>query len=127
VRLVGPGGLDVQDMLVDLVLDLFEDCAPRPPKDTREKADSTGYRAVHIIITLDGRLAEIQVRTRNQDAWAQIIEDVDARAGWDLKHGDGPGEWRAWFQELSDEYRKDDLGQPFALPPSPYDVDEVDE
>jgi ppGpp synthetase/RelA/SpoT-type nucleotidyltranferase len=126
-RLVVPS-LDAQDLMVSQILDLFAQCAPRDPKDTREEADSTGYRAVHIIIALDERLAEIQVRTLRQDAWAQVIEDVDARADWDLKHGRGPAEWRSWFQDVSDEFRKADLGLPSVVPPAPYDeTGEVEE
>jgi hypothetical protein len=57
VRVVVPA-LELQEFLVGVVMDLYADCAPRAPKDTREEADETGYRAVHIVITLDERLAE---------------------------------------------------------------------
>jgi ppGpp synthetase/RelA/SpoT-type nucleotidyltranferase len=45
-------------------------------KDTREEADHLGYRAVHVIVT-DGRLAEIQIRTIWQNAWAQVVESFN--------------------------------------------------
>jgi putative GTP pyrophosphokinase len=91
-------------------------------KDQREEPDQYGYRAVHIIVRLDERFVEIQIRTRWQDRWAQLVESLDSGMGTDLKHGRGPAEWLEWLHAVSDEYRKADLGLPFQLPPTPVDV-----
>jgi ppGpp synthetase/RelA/SpoT-type nucleotidyltranferase len=87
-------------------------------KDSREEGDRYGYRAVHIVVAVGGRLAEIQVRT--QDAWAQMIEKMDEFVGSDLKHGQGPPEQVAWFKALSDALREADLGESVELPASPW-------
>lgn len=126
-RLVVPN-LTLQDMALDTVESvLFEGCASHV-KDQREEPDQYGYRAIHVIVELDDRIAEIQIRTMWQDRWAQVVESLDSSLRSDLKHGRGPAEWLEWLHEVSDEYRKADLGQPYALPPLPYDqVEEVDE
>lgn len=113
--------IDLQDLVVGYVMRMFQHCDPRIAKDTREKADRNGYRAVHVVITLKDRLVEIQIRTLGQDPWAQIVEKADSIFGWDLKHGHGPAEWLEWLQEFSDELRKRDLGQTYVLPPMPID------
>jgi hypothetical protein len=50
-------------------------------KDTRERGDDYGYRAVHVVATLDGRFAEVQIRTVYQDVWAQLVERTDKTLG----------------------------------------------
>jgi len=64
----------------------------------------------------DEHLAEIQIRTRRQDLWAQIVERVDKDLDWDLKHGEGPAEWLEWLHDLSDRApqggSRGDLGHP---------------
>lgn len=101
-------------------------------KDQREQPDQWGYRAVHVI----GRIGswffggpgstgfhffEVQVRTQAQDRWAQVVEGLDSRFGTDLKHGNGPADWMEWLHMLSDEFRHADLGEPFTMPPTPFD------
>jgi Region found in RelA / SpoT proteins len=113
--------LAVQDAAIEIVMNHFGKCSPRIARDSREVADQYGYRASHLVVTLDRRFVEIQIRTVAQNAWAQIVESVDEVLGSDLKHGRGPADWLEWFHDLSDELRKRDLGQPFQLPPSPFD------
>jgi len=86
---------------------------PTISKDSREEADRNGYRAVHVVVELDGRLAEIQIRTAAQHGWAQIVEKLDETMSTDLKHGLGPADWLEWLQKLSDELRNLDLARPF--------------
>ena len=119
-RLTVPN-LDLQDIVIDVVMRHFGKCCPRVARDSREEADQYGYRAAHLVVTLDGRFVEIQIRTAAQNAWAQLVESVDEVLGSDLKHGRGPADWLEWFHELSDELRKRDLGEPFQVPPSPFD------
>jgi Region found in RelA / SpoT proteins len=119
-RLTVPS-LDLQDAAMGFVMQHFAKCDPRVVRDTREEADRYGYRAAHLVVTLEGRFVEIQIRTAAQNAWAQIVESLDEVLGSDLKHGRGPADWLEWLHELSDELRKRDLGQPFQVPPSPFD------
>ena len=45
-----------------------------------------GYRAVHLVVEMDGFQVEIQVRTIAQNSWAQLSEDLAVRYGSDLKY-----------------------------------------
>lgn len=69
--------------------------------DPGPKAD--GYRAVHLVVVVDGRFVEIQLRTRRQDRWAQSLEQDGDRLGIGLKFGDGPDDLRA-FHRMAAEY-----------------------
>ena len=95
-------------------------------KDQRQNPDRYGYRAVHVIVRLHDRIAEVQVRSDWQDRWAQVVEGLDSRFRSDLKHGRGPAEWLEWLHELSDELRKADLGEPYAIPAGPDMPDELE-
>ena len=106
---------------MNFVLRRFARCDPRVVRDTRESPDRYGYRAAHLVVTLEGRFVEIQIRTAAQNAWAQIVEKLDEVLKSDLKHGRGPADWLEWLHELDDELRKRDLGQPFQVPPTPWD------
>ena len=119
-RIVVPT-LDFQEAVSALVTLGLGDCDPTVVKDTRLHGDDYGYRAVHQVVTLEGRLAEIQIRTEAQDLWAQVVEQTDRALGLDLKHGQGPTEWLEWLIELSGCLRQRDLGNPVAIPPMPYD------
>ncbi|HEV2032645.1 MAG TPA: RelA/SpoT domain-containing protein [Candidatus Dormibacteraeota bacterium] len=48
---------------------------------------SFGYRAVHVIPTVEGRQVEIQVRTFPQHLWATVSESLSDSLGQDLKYG----------------------------------------
>jgi hypothetical protein len=125
-RVVVPA-LDVQEVVTTIVLALFADKDCDVAKDTRAGGNDFGYRAVHVVATLDGRFAEVQIRTVLQDVWAQLVERTDKTLDTDLKHGDGPAEWLEWLLELSDALRQRDLGKPAPLPPTPYDLVESQE
>jgi Region found in RelA / SpoT proteins len=58
----------------------------------RRRRPSYGYRAVHVIVNVDGRRVEIQVRTRMQDQWAQIVERLGDRWGRQIRYGEPPVE-----------------------------------
>lgn len=49
-----------------------------------------GYRAVHIEVDVDGCFVEIQVRTRLQDQWAQIVERLADSWGRQIRYGGSP-------------------------------------
>ena len=138
-RIVAPSLAD-QNLVLDVAREFFTSDLVGV-KDQRDESDEHGYRSVHIIIRLDGRLAEIQLRTVWQDRWAQIVEGIDSGVGkalteelgvdtskvFDLKHGVGPADLLDWLRVLSDEFRKADLGLPYELPPNPYvDVEDTE-
>lgn len=70
----------------------------------RRQDPSYGYRAVHMIVKVQGRQVEIQVRTLLQDQWANAVEYLGDQEGVDFKHGvevpDMP--WLPWLQLTSD-------------------------
>jgi hypothetical protein len=51
---------------------------------------SHGYRAVHLIVTVDRIPIEIQIRTELQDTWAQIMERLADRWGRGIRYGEPP-------------------------------------
>jgi putative GTP pyrophosphokinase len=59
------------------------------------KAD--GYRALHLINRNHGRLVEVQLRTRLQDAWANSVEVDARRIAPGLKFGAGPQKLRDFY------------------------------
>jgi putative GTP pyrophosphokinase len=63
-----------------------------------------GYRAVHLVIDDGGRFVEIQLRTRRQDAWAQMVERDTRRLGEALKFGGGPEDLRDFYRTVSEEF-----------------------
>jgi ppGpp synthetase/RelA/SpoT-type nucleotidyltranferase len=60
------------------------------------KAD--GYRALHLINRHQGRLIEVQLRTANQDGWANTVERVSRTVAPGLKFGSGPPEVAEYFR-----------------------------
>jgi ppGpp synthetase/RelA/SpoT-type nucleotidyltranferase len=57
-----------------------------------------GYRAVHVIVEKDKRYIEIQLRTWQQDAWAQSVEKDMRRLAVGLKFGAGPDDLREYYR-----------------------------
>jgi putative GTP pyrophosphokinase len=93
-----------QEAVKQAILARFAGLQPRIAKRP-EEADVSGYRALHIVVTTmqqgaGTRSAEIQVRTVIQEKWAQVVESLDERRGWDLKHGQGPAEAQEWLDWL---------------------------
>lgn len=88
VRLVIEGNRNDQDRAVERILGLFPDART---SDRREKP-SHGYRAVHVIVRIQGWLVEVQVRTHLQDRWAQIMERLADRFGRQIRYGQPPSE-----------------------------------
>ena len=88
VRLVIEGTRNDQDRTVERILELFPDART---SDRREKP-SYGYRAVHVIVRVQGWLVEVQVRTQLQDQWAQIMERLADRFGRQIRYGDPPSQ-----------------------------------
>jgi putative GTP pyrophosphokinase len=53
----------------------------------RRQQPSFGYRAVHVIVRVQGRQVEVQVRAALQDQWANLVEAFSDIQGVDFKHG----------------------------------------
>jgi ppGpp synthetase/RelA/SpoT-type nucleotidyltranferase len=56
----------------------------------RRKRPSHGYRAVHVVIPVEGKLIEVQVRTSLQHGWAELSEKLADIVGAEIKYGEGP-------------------------------------
>lgn len=117
-RIVVPA-LEVQDAMMEALLRVFGHAHPKVMKADSRAADELGYRAVHVVVELDERLAEIQLRTEGQELWAQLVESIDSANGSDLKHGDGPTDIKEWLKELSAQILNRELGKPATVPPLP--------
>jgi ppGpp synthetase/RelA/SpoT-type nucleotidyltranferase len=122
-RIVVPGR-EAQDAVLTTVLQALAGLKPKVTKDTRGEADEHGYRALHIVVRtthpgIGERFSEIQIRTIAENAWAQIVENLDAVLGSDLKHGDGPADFKEWLLALSTALGAAASGQAFTMPEMP--------
>ncbi len=61
-----------------------------PQVDDRRANPTHGYRAVHIVPRIGGERYEIQIRTKLQHVWAQLVELWAEKVDRDLKYGGGP-------------------------------------
>jgi ppGpp synthetase/RelA/SpoT-type nucleotidyltranferase len=87
-----------QDLLLKV---LSASLFPGSQVDDHRERPSYGYRAVHLIVTSHGdRMVEIQIRTRDQDRWAQVSERLAVQFGAEVKYGGGP----QWVREALSRY-----------------------
>lgn len=86
LRIVQELSIAEQDDLARAVAALF----PSARVQDRRINPSHGYRAVHIIGTVDDYRIEIQVRTGLQDGWAQAMEKLADIVGRDIRYGGDP-------------------------------------
>jgi ppGpp synthetase/RelA/SpoT-type nucleotidyltranferase len=89
VRIVDEMDRREQDVLVSEVGDALANLGTVRIIDRRTNP-THGYRAVHVELNSDARYVEIQVRTRRQDQWAQIVERLGDRWGRQIRYGRGP-------------------------------------
>ena len=82
-------------------------------RDYVAEPQASGYRAIHIYTRYHGRRIEVQVRTREQDSWAKIVEDLTSKTGVDFKNGDGPDEVHELLRELSEVLSRLEPGQSY--------------
>jgi len=75
---------------------------PGPPQDLRQ-SPSNYYRAVHVIVHLDGKTIEVQIRTTWQHNWANLSEKLADIYGLPVKYGDGPPPIQSLLKELSEK------------------------
>jgi hypothetical protein len=86
VRLVAEMNRIEQNQVVARITELF----PGAEVKNRRAEPSYGYRAVHVIVELEQRLVEVQVRTALQDGWAQLIERFADWWGRGIRYGELP-------------------------------------
>jgi ppGpp synthetase/RelA/SpoT-type nucleotidyltranferase len=83
-RLITPD-INAQDSVVQSLTQLFE----HTTVVDRRQQPSHGYRAVHVIVNLRGKLIEIQVRTALQHIWAELSEKFSDVFDPAIKYGGG--------------------------------------
>jgi putative GTP pyrophosphokinase len=89
--------IEEQESVTQSLKDLF----PQAAVMDRRAKPSHGYRAVHVIVNHDGRLIEIQVRTRLQQVWAELSEKYSDIIDPSIKYGGGDSELQEEIQDLS--------------------------
>ncbi len=75
---------------------------------------SSGYRSHHLVFSFmprdaresgyEGRLIEVQIRSRLQHSWATAVEAVALHRGENLKAGMGSADWLRLFELMSLEF-----------------------
>ncbi|WP_317673476.1 RelA/SpoT domain-containing protein [Thioclava sp. A2] len=64
--------------------------------------DDSGYRAFHFILKHEGRMMELQIRSRLQHYWSESIERTSVIYGKRLKEQEGDAEVLHYFKLFSD-------------------------
>ena len=77
-----------QDRVVGLVVHAF----PKAIVIDRREKHSHGYRAMHVVVDINGRLVEIQIRTELQHLWAVLSETLADELDQSIKYGGGSKE-----------------------------------
>lgn len=90
VRFEAEMTLDEQDAVVDSIEFFFRDQGVTTVrKDYREDGGHSGYRAVHLLLHLAGRV-EVQIRTEIQGHWANVYEVLADRLGREIRYDQLP-------------------------------------
>lgn len=82
--------LAAQDEVVETIRSSWEAEGSTCKVVDRRERPSFGYRAVHVIVHVEGMPVEIQIRTELQDVWAQIVERLGDRWGRGIRYGADP-------------------------------------
>ena len=90
-------GLLQQDDLVKKLPTIF----PSVTVMDRRANPSHGYRAVHVIVRVDGKRVEIQTRTLLQHRWAEASEKAADTVDPAIKYGGGDMKWKDWLASMS--------------------------
>lgn len=85
-RLVAEMSRIEQDELVAKIKQLY----PGAKEIDRRARPSFGYRAVHVVVAVEGRPVEVQVRTEVQNLWAQLLERLADQWGRQIRYGGPP-------------------------------------
>jgi ppGpp synthetase/RelA/SpoT-type nucleotidyltranferase len=114
--------------LIEACKQMWSEHALRQPYDYIGKPNpKTGYRGVHLVFkyksnnpAFDGRLIEVQIRTREQHAWATAVETVDLIERQSLKSGEGDRQWQRFFALMSSAIANSESMPP--VPNTPTDL-----
>ncbi len=79
-----------QDAVARRIAEVFENATIID----RRTRPSHGYRAVHIVVRIDGFAVEVQIRTLLQHLWAEYSEILSDLVDKGLKYGGGPEDFR---------------------------------
>lgn len=74
-----------QNSVIESVLKLFR----RPGIVDRRAKPSHSYRAVHVIVQIEGKPVEVQIRTSLQHVWAELSEKLSDVVDPKIKYGGG--------------------------------------
>jgi putative GTP pyrophosphokinase len=91
--------LNGQERVTNALADLFPDSFIL---DRRLKP-SHGYRAVHLVVSVDKKRVEVQVRTFLQHVWAELCERLSDTVDKSIKYGGGEKKVRELLRALSVE------------------------
>lgn len=100
------------------VRDRWEETAEvREVYDYIAEPQTSGYRAVHVVVQYPGSESdiryrvEVQLRTRLQHAWATAVEDYGGRLGQGLKFGRGNDVVLDYFRDVAEAMAYTDAGE----------------
>ena len=79
--------------------------------DYSTRPKRTGYRAIHLRARSQGRLVEVQIRTRRQHEWALRSEDLQLGVAAVLRDGRGPEVIQQYLRALGDVLAEHDAGR----------------
>ncbi|HVT88545.1 MAG TPA: hypothetical protein VHD56_06815 [Tepidisphaeraceae bacterium] len=82
------------------ILELTRTFAEGKVEDRRLRP-SHGYRAVHVILRLNGKLIEVQIRTTLQHLWAELSEKLSDSFDPSIKYGASSSNAQALLMEIS--------------------------
>lgn len=91
-RIVLGGDLRAQDRAVDVFLARCAAAGQEATTVDRRSDPRAGYRAVHVVVKVDGIPVEVQFRTQLQDMWAQTFERLADRCGRQIRYGGDPAD-----------------------------------
>ena len=95
-RLVVPEVAD-QERILAALLKVF----PKSTVIDRRQKPSHGYRAVHVIASLNSKAVEIQIRTALQQVWAELSEKLSDLSDPAIKYGGGNEDTKELLAEVS--------------------------
>lgn len=81
---------DMDRLEQDRLAAVLERAFPRSKVVDRRVSPMFGYRAVHVVIQVDRCSVEIQLRTRIQHLWAEVVERLGDRWGRQIRYGGTP-------------------------------------
>lgn len=85
----------------DALTTALRDRLPNVTVVDRREQPSHGYRAVHVLVPVEGQHVEVQVRTVLQHLWAELSEKFSDALGIDVKYGGGHPTIRATLDQAS--------------------------